>query len=475
MRRKGYMKTALFLAGWILFSDMAGTISIAGTVSAGATQISESLLSGSTVGAIIQFEKTYEEKLKEAEDRKKALEEKKAETEQRIKDNELIKENILIYIEELDTQIFEVEEEIERLNGEIATAEESLEETKIKLAEAENQEKAQYEAMKRRIQYMYENGETSVLDLLIGAGNLSDLLNRVEYQKEITEYDNQLLADYTAAKLEVSQQKQMLEVKLDELAVMKETAEFNQETLEALSADKLEELQTYLAAIEMDEDLFSDYAEEIVAAEMDIDEIVEEERKRIEEEERRRKEEEARRAAEEAERKRKAEEARKAAEEAAAKAEAESDAKRLEAINGVTVRDVSNPDDMIWPLPGDGRIYSYFGPRKAPTKGASTYHRGLDIGGVTGASIVSVLSGTVTEAAYNASRGRYVKVDHGNGYCTFYMHCSKLLVSVGDKVRQGDVLGLVGSTGISTGPHLHFSLTINGTYVDPLKYVQYSK
>ncbi len=475
MKRKGIMRTALFLAGLIMFGDIAGTLSIAGTVSVGATTISESLLSGSTMGTIIQFGKTYEEKLKEAEDRKKALEDKKAETEQRIKDNELKKENILTYIEELDTQILEVEEEIELLNEEIATAEASLEETKTKLAEAEAQEEAQYEAMKRRIQYMYENGETSVIDLLVGAGNLSDLLNRVEYQKKITEYDNQLLTDYTEAKLTVSQQKLMLEAELDELAIMKETAEFNQDTLEALSADKLEELQTYLAAIEMDADLFSDYADEIVAAEMDIDEIVEEEKRRIEEEERKRKEEEARKAAEEAERKRKAEEARKAAEEAAAKAEAESDARRLNAIKDVVVKDVSDPDQMIWPLPGDGRIYSYFGPRKAPTKGASTYHRGLDIGGVTGASIVSVLSGTVTEAAYSASRGRYVKVDHGNGYCTFYMHCSKLLVSVGDKVLQGDVLGLVGSTGISTGPHLHFSLTVNGTYIDPLKYVKYSK
>lgn len=475
MKRKRFMKGAAFLAGLLVFTDLTGNITISGTISTGATVISDSLLSGSRVGQLIQFEKTYEEKLKEAEDRKKALEEKKAETEARLAENEKKKDDILTYIEELDMQIFELDEEIEQLNEEIAAAEASLEETRIALAEAKEQEKNQYEAMKRRIQYMYENGETSAVELFLGASSLSDLLNRVEYQKKITEYDEQLLADYTEAKLTVEQQQKMLEAELEELSVMKETAEFNQETLENLSADKVAELEEYLALIQIDEDLFADYAQEITSEEKNIEQIIEEEQKRIEEEERKRKEEEARKAAEEAERKRKAEEAKKAAEEAAAKAEAESDAKRLSAINNVVVKDETDPDKMIWPLPGDGRIYSYFGPRVAPTAGASTYHRGLDIGGVTGASIVSVLSGTVTEAGYSASRGRYVKVDHGNGYCTFYLHCSKLLVSVGDKVLQGEVVGLVGSTGISTGPHLHFSVTVNGTYVDPLKYIEYSE
>ena len=242
---------------------------------------------------------------------------------------------MLVYIEELDTQIFELDEEIAQLNLDIEEAEESLEETRTALAAAKEQEEDQYEAMKRRIQYMYENGEANALELFLGATSLSDLLNRVEYQKKITEYDEQLLADYTEAKLMVEQQKKMLEAKLEELAVMKETAEFDQETLESLSADKVAELEEYLALIQIDEDLFADYAEEITSEEKNIEQIIEEEQKRIEEEERRRKEEEARKAAEEAERKRKAEEARKAAEAAAAKAAAESDAKRLTAIENV--------------------------------------------------------------------------------------------------------------------------------------------
>ncbi|MDD5933954.1 MAG: peptidoglycan DD-metalloendopeptidase family protein [Clostridiales bacterium] len=127
---------------------------------------------------------------------------------------------------------------------------------------------------------------------------------------------------------------------------------------------------------------------------------------------------------------------------------------------------------MIWPLPSDHSIHTYFGYRKAPTKGASTYHKGLDIGGRTGANVVAVLSGTVTAAQYSSSAGNYVEIDHGNGLVTRYLHNSKLLVRKGQKVSQGDVISLCGSTGISTGAHLHFSVVKNGSYVDPYPYLK---
>lgn len=436
--------------------------------------LAERIGAGPVLSGLIQCQKSYEEKLAEAEARRKALEEKKAELEQQIRENEKKKDDLLAYIEVLDGQIMELNDDIEALDKEIAEAEAELVLTRADLKEAQQREKEQYEAMKKRIQYMYENGEKSVFELFFGAANLSDLLNRMEYQKKITEYDQGLLTKYTESKCEVEVKKQLLEAELDELAAMKETAEFNRSTLEELACAKSLEIEAYLAQIELDEDTFADYAEEITRENANIEEIKEEERKRIEEEERRRREEEERRRKEEEERRRKAAEAAAAAKAAAEQAEKESDAKRLAAADNVKEKDVTDPDKMIWPLPGDGRIYSYFGPRKAPIAGASTYHRGLDIGGVTGARIVSVLSGTVIEAGYNSSRGNYVVVDHGNGLVTYYMHCSKLIASKGDKVKQGTVIGLVGTTGISTGPHLHFSLTVNGVYVDPLKYVNYS-
>lgn len=127
---------------------------------------------------------------------------------------------------------------------------------------------------------------------------------------------------------------------------------------------------------------------------------------------------------------------------------------------------------MVWPLPSDRTIHTYFGHRVAPTRGASTFHKGLDIGGRTGANVVAVLSGTVITAQYSSSAGYYVEIDHGNGLVTRYLHNSKLLVSAGQKVSQGDVISLCGSTGISTGAHLHFSVVKNGAYVDPYPYLK---
>ncbi len=128
--------------------------------------------------------------------------------------------------------------------------------------------------------------------------------------------------------------------------------------------------------------------------------------------------------------------------------------------------------NIIWPLPGDHTIHSYFGPRKAPTAGASTYHRGLDIGGAYGLSIVAALSGTVETVSYDGSSGHYVVINHGGGVKTKYLHCSKTLVYVGQKVTQGETIAKVGDSGVATGPHLHFSLVINGSFVDPYPYLK---
>ena len=126
---------------------------------------------------------------------------------------------------------------------------------------------------------------------------------------------------------------------------------------------------------------------------------------------------------------------------------------------------------FTWPVPASHKITSYFGYRGQPTSGASTYHQGIDIGASTGTGIVAANSGTVVTAAYSTSAGNYIMISHGNGIYTVYMHCSQLLVSKGQSVSKGEKIALVGSTGISTGPHLHFGVSVNGTYVDPLNYV----
>ena len=125
---------------------------------------------------------------------------------------------------------------------------------------------------------------------------------------------------------------------------------------------------------------------------------------------------------------------------------------------------------MIWPV-GSTSISSYFGYRSAPTAGATTYHQGIDISASEGSSIYAAASGTVTTVAYNSAMGNYVVISHGNGVCTIYEHCSSIYVSDGQSVSQGSTIAAVGSTGVATGAHLHFGVTVGGSYVNPLSYV----
>ena len=199
---------------------------------------------------------------------------------------------------------------------------------------------------------------------------------------------------------------------------------------------------------------------------------MEEEIRKAEEEARRRAEEEARRKAEE-EARRKAEEAARAREGAG-----EASGQAVDAPKDTEKKSSSSSSSgskatgsLSWPLPASDYVTSGFGHRESPTAGASSNHQGIDIGASTGSSITAADGGTVITASYSSSAGNYVVIGHGNGLSTVYMHCSKLLVSEGDTVSKGQTIAKVGSTGYSTGPHLHFGVRKNGSYVDPTDYV----
>ena len=138
----------------------------------------------------------------------------------------------------------------------------------------------------------------------------------------------------------------------------------------------------------------------------------------------------------------------------------------------------ANPDayqgsatGFIWPCPAYTRISSYFGPRPQPVPGASTNHKGVDLAAPYGSAILASASGVVTTSTYSKSAGNYIVLAHGSGMSTVYMHASALLVSVGETVEQGEVIAKLGSTGYSSGNHLHFGVIKNGTYVNPLNYI----
>lgn len=423
--------------------------------------MSKTLLSNFS-GNVIRLSSTYEEKLKAAQDAKKDLENKKQETQQKIAELEKQKSDILTYIEELDKQLNEIMLEVERLQTEITSTKKELKQTQEDLEVAKKTEEKQYETMKKRIQYMYENGSTNLLETLFNSEGLDDFLNQVEYAKKISEYDNNLFKEFKETKELIADQEAALTAQLEELKALEESAEFEQQTTEKLVAQKSEEIEKYTQAIGVSDELLANYSQEITQQEMSIEEIKADEEERIKEEQRR--------AKEEAERLQREEEERKKKEEAEKNDQSASVGNNADNVEQSGETSINN---MIWPLPGDHSVFTGFGYRKAPTTGASTYHRGVDIGGQQGASIVAVLAGTVEISAYSPSSGNYVIINHGNGVRTAYCHCSKLMVSAGEKVNQGQVVGLVGSTGISTAPHLHFGVSINNVYVDPQPYLGY--
>lgn len=403
----------------------------------------------------------YEKKLQEAKDRKKEYEDARKEAEETVREFKEKKADIESYIMELDLSLNEISLKLFDLQQDIETTNKKLEKTKKALKKATERKEAQYETMKARVRYLYENGEPSMLDVMLESSSLSDLLNRVEYLSQIHKYDNSLYDTFKEYEQEEADQKALLEISLEELHHMEESALLEQGTLEELMDLKQQEIEKVTQELGIADELLFDYIDKIASEEAEIEQIIEDEEKRVAEEERKRKEEE--------ERLRKEAEARKRREDAAAAAVALKD--YSEEYANIVIKEEYDPFSMIWPLPGDHSTFSKFGYRKAPTKGASTYHKGWDIGGQFGAPIVAVLSGTVVAASYNASGGNYVRIDHGNEFMTVYCHASKLLVSEGDHVDQGQTIALCGSTGVSTGPHLHFGVVSNGTYIDPDPYI----
>ena len=233
--------------------------------------------------------------------------------------------------------------------------------------------------------------------------------------------------------------------------------------LDKISSKKNAELANYNDNIAIAQNQLSEYDNELVRQEKIIEDALLEEQRRI--------------AAEE-ERKRKEEEARKKAEAAKAAANKATNAPNGQTDKPQAAEPTEKPETpavssggFIWPLPVSGKITSYFGGRTSPTAGASSNHQGIDISAPAGTSIRAAKAGTVVTASYSSGAGNYIMINHGGGLFTVYMHCSSLAVSKGQQVSAGTTIGYVGSTGVSTGNHLHFGVSVNGSYVNPLGYV----
>lgn len=374
---------------------------------------------------------------KEAEAAKEKADEAKEKSEELAEQKEQAETEKKSISSQLDTLLSEMTE----LEGKISAKEEEISLKEEELIQARVDENDQYESMKKRIKYMYENGNAQFVEIIFEAKDLSDFLNKTEYISSISDYDRDMLKKFQEIVKSVEEQEAVLQKEQEEMEGLQDELIAKQGTLEALLANKTEEIDGLKQEI-------SANAEKVKQLEAAAKAAAEAARKKAE----------AEAAAKEA-----------AAREAAAKAAAAQNTSADPAGAGAAV--VSGNGTFTHPCPGYRRISSTFGYRTAPLKGASTNHKGVDFAAATGTPIYAAAGGTVTSARYSGNAGNMIVINHGNGLQTYYMHCSRIYVSAGTKVTKGQNIGAVGTTGNSTGPHLHFQVMSGGRAVNPMNYL----
>ena len=374
-----------------------------------------SLLLLLTAAAAVAVRPAYAEKTEEqlAEEQRKAaqiaaLEQKKKEQQAKLKDLEKqISEAKAKKNDVMETKKL-LDQRNQLLLEQIEDTQNQIDDAAAQIARYEMLEQEQYELFCRQVRSEEERGSLSYLSVLFKASSMSDLLNRMEFVNEVAEYNKMLIAAMKETRENIAEEKAAMEAKEAELG------------------QQQSELQTKLTETT---NLMNEYAAD---------------QKKLE--------------------------AIYAAEEKAGK-EIAAEIDRLLAESDV----VPSNEGFIWPVNTSKKISSPIGNRVAPGGFGSTNHKGVDICNVGfTSSVFAVKSGKVlltNTSGYGGGYGNYVVIDHGGGVTTLYAHMSVVKVSEGQMVSQGTVLGITGSTGASTGPHLHYEVRINGVYQNPLNYL----
>lgn len=315
-------------------------------------------------------------------------------------------------INKIEAQIIEGEMKLAETENEIKTLEQDIKNIQEKLKIIQKDYKTQKEVLERRLVAVYKMGDTTYLDVLLNSKSITDFISRYYLIGEIAKYDNNLLETIEREKNRIEEINNQLADKKERLNVIQE----NQEKT--------------LVALENAKTIKNSYAKTLTEEELNIQKQIEEYNNKLN----------------------------------------NIDLKMaiLAMVNGDSE---FIGGEFLWPAPGNTIITSYFGMRFHPILHYYRSHNGIDIGTPTGAPIIAANSGTVITASYVGSYGNVVMIDHGGGVVTNYAHGSKILVEVGQVVERGEIIMEAGSTGLSTGPHLHFEIKINGTFVNPLPYV----
>lgn len=341
------------------------------------------------------------------------------------KELEQSKNDLDAYVEQLDAELSNIQDKINEYTNLIAQKEYEIELTTQELNDAILKQEEQYEAMKKRIKFMYEKGDALYMELIFSATSLSDTMNKADYIEALSAYDRNQLDEYVRTRELIELCKAELEAQREVLDEAKLAVEAEEESVNSLIAEKEAQIVSVSADISTKEAAIKEY-EDMIASEnaeiMALEKAVAEEKARL------------------------------AAENANARS-----------YDGGMFAN---------PCPGYRRLSDDYGNRMHPTLGVQKFHNGIDLAAPSGTPVYAAYDGDVVAADYSSSMGNYIMINHGNGLYTIYMHCSALYVSKGNSIYKGQNIAAVGSTGRSTGPHLHFSVRLNGNYVSPWNYLQ---
>ena len=367
--------------------------------------------------------KKKEDEINKAKEEKKALQSGLTNVKELKKELEKSKADLSNYVAELDADLSDIQTKIDELKSLIEEKEGQITEKEQELEEALEVQKTQYEAMKARIKFMYEKGDMVYLEFVFVADSFGEMLNKADYIEMLSSYDRKMLDEYVAYAEYVALCKEELEEEKDVLNEAKAAVEEEEAALNELILAKEEEIYKVSSDIQTKEAAIKEYEAEIASQNETIaalEAAVAEEKKKLAEEQGRKYD------------------------------------------GGI----------FAWPAPSYTRISDDYGYRIHPTLGVQQFHNGVDMASPGGSPILAAYDGKVVAAAYSSSMGNYIMIDHGDNLYTIYMHASALYVSKGAEVSKGDKIAAVGSTGRSTGHHLHFSVRLNGNYVSPWNYLR---
>ncbi|MCI9575520.1 MAG: peptidoglycan DD-metalloendopeptidase family protein [Clostridiales bacterium] len=347
------------------------------------------------------------------------------------------------YKEALDTQLANVQEEVRVITERVNLLDSQIKQKESEIADQQTKIDGQFDELKEYIKAMYLTGEASNLEILLNAENILDFSEKLQVVQSISSYEAQLIDNLQAALAEIADEKKAIEENRTEVAQAKKELETKQAQVESLVAESQKVLEQLKSQVNEQNKVAQDLAAQKAATDKEIDAWYAE-YYRKQEEERKRREEEARRQ------------------------QQQNGGGSSGSSNNNSTPQVSGTGQLTWPCPGVTKITSYWGDGRN--------HQALDIAGAGayGKAIVASDSGTVIRtntSGWGGGYGQYVMVDHGNGISTMYAHCSSVVVSPGQTVRKGQTIAYIGSTGDSSGPHLHFEVRVNGVKKNPLNYL----